>query len=156
MTGTGEWGEFFPIWFSPIPYNHSMAQRFYPLTEAAAGNERVQWYDRPPISSEHAIRTEELSDGLPDTDEGFVVQGRESGISFRITSEELRVYRSRGYPLPINSYVNRLDGKALTLGGLKLYPRICDATNRPLQSIYPSESGWIVWDKDVYDQKVGR
>lgn len=154
MRQTGEWGEFFPMSISPIPYNHSMAQRFYPVDAEEAVQRNLHWFDRPIIHAANAVNADELPDGLPATDAPLVVKGRSTNTAFLITSEEIRRYRKQNLPLPTDTYYERLNTKALHIGGVILYPRKCAATGRELMSIYPEESGWIVWDKEVYESRL--
>jgi hypothetical protein len=47
MKRTGEWGEFFPINFSPYAYNQSRVMEYYPLTKEQALAKEYKWSDLP-------------------------------------------------------------------------------------------------------------
>ena len=152
MQTTGEWGEFFPMELSPTPYNRSLAQRYFPMTRDSCKDAGLWWYDKPLVSAENAIEASVLPDGLPQSDAPLVVKSARSGVLYRITAEEIRRYRDFKVPLPRLTYDERLEDRALQLGGVNLYDRQCPATGRMLRSPYPPDSPWIVWDKEEYER----
>jgi hypothetical protein len=44
MKSTGEWGEFFPHELSPFGYNETVAQEYFPMTEAQVKEKGWNWY----------------------------------------------------------------------------------------------------------------
>ena len=48
MKKTGEWGQFFPNSFTPMPYNRSMAQRYFPLRKDQAIAQNFAWHEEDP------------------------------------------------------------------------------------------------------------
>ncbi|MFA6528783.1 MAG: hypothetical protein WCT46_04550 [Candidatus Gracilibacteria bacterium] len=81
MGKTGEFGEFFPINFSPFAYNQARVQEYYPLTRETAPT----WSDfiptPPPINENTSIC--EIT-----------------GKPFKMVPGELEFYRKNGIPLP--------------------------------------------------------
>ena len=150
MRKTGEWGEFFPLELSPAPYNHSLAQRVYPLTREEAKNAELWWYDKPLVSGQ-AVDASDLPDELPRSDEALVVRSAASGTLFRITSEEIRRYRDFKVPLPRVSYDERMQERAVELGGVELYERQCAETGKAIITPISPETPWIVWEKTAYE-----
>lgn len=150
MRETGEWGEFFPMNLAGLPYNRSMAFRYFPMTEEQARKRALAWHNRPSVSRENAIEADDLPDGLPETDVALTAVSSESGKAFRITTEELRWYRRLGVPLPRAAYDERMESRAKRCGGIKLYRRRCDRSGEALSSIYPENCGFPVWQRDIY------
>ena len=67
MKNTKEYGEFFPIEFSGIPYNYSIAHLYFPMSEEEIKSKGLKWqeYEAPDAVS---IENNELPDALPETD----------------------------------------------------------------------------------------
>ncbi len=151
MQRTGEWGEFFPIPMSGVPYNHSIAQRYFPLSKTEALARNFRWYDKPLVSSDNAIPSSNLPDCAPLSDDPLIVYGSQSGNAFRITSEEQKRRRTFRAPLPREPYDYRLNERAIRLGGNVFYERLCDKTGRPLRTTFEPGCNWIVWHRDEYE-----
>ena len=153
MRTTGEWGEFFPSTLSPIPYNQSYAQRFYPLSEGQARAAGHRWDVKEAISRAGGIPASQLPDGLPSADTPITVFSAKSGRPFKITAEEIRQYRRFNVPLPRVTYDERMQQRAAEIGGLELFERACAKSGGKILTTYAPDSPWIVWDKAVYDQE---
>jgi len=89
METTGEWGEFFPLNLSPSPYNHSFAQRYFPLSREESLRQGLDWFDEPKVKSE-AISAEALPDQLPETDEPFTVRSAEKNKKKKHIDHKIR------------------------------------------------------------------
>lgn len=155
MCETGEWGEFFPLEFSPVPYNHSFASRFFPMPKAEVYRLGGRWYDKPELSVESAINSGQLPDGLPDDDQPIIVLSELSSKPFRITAEEISRYRSFDVPLPRMAYDERMNERSPLVGALKLFERSCPRTGKPLLSPWGPDMPWIIWDRDEYSRVLG-
>lgn len=153
MQRTGEWGQFFPPSLSPMPYNRSIAQRYFPLTKAEAVQQGFMWYEEDPKEFLGVIEPTALTDELPATNDPLVVRSTLSGQPFRITAQEIERYREFHVPLPRLTYEERMDARARKLGGITLYKRACAKTNHPLLTTYPPDSPYIIWDKAEYDKE---
>ena len=152
MRETGEWGEFFPIEKSPVPYNQSLAQFYFPLTRSEAEEKGYRWYEETPAERQ-AMNAEDLPDTVPEKDDVIIVKSAQSGRPFKITAQEIRRYRESGLPLPRTTYDERMEDRTRQLGGIRLYDRTCAKTGKPIRTTYPPDSAWIVWDKEVYDSE---
>jgi hypothetical protein len=103
MRETGEWGEFFPIEYSPFPYSVTMAQRFFPLDQAE-------------------VEEEVVVDG---SEEDGVRICEESGRKFRFIDAELKFYKRYGLPLPVTAPAVRIDNMWKKMGERQLCDRRC-------------------------------
>ena len=155
MRTTGEWGEFYPIPFSSIPYNHSVAQRYFPLSQKNVGDVGGFWYEEHAANAIGGVDAAQLPDGLPTNDDPIIVKSAASGRPFKITSQEIKRYRQFAVPLPRMTYDERMEERAKKLGGVKLYERTCAKTGKPILTTYPPESPYILWDRDVYEKEFG-
>lgn len=155
MMGTGEWGEFFPASQSPIPYNCSLANRYFPLRESEARERRFNWLTKPQAAVIGAVKAEDLPDALPPTDTSFDVIGLGDTRPFRVTSREIQIFRRLRAPLPRIAYDLRMDARQRRLGGIFLRSSTCAKSGEALLCTVSGEDGWIVWSKDLYDQEFG-
>lgn len=149
MRRTGEWGEFFPLGMSPIPYNQSLAGRYYPLERREVERMGMRWYE-PEQEAGEGVPAAQLPDRLPETDDPVIAKSALSGRSFRITSQEIKRYREFNVPLPRITYDERMEERSRSMGMLKLYDRACARTGKPIRTTYPPDSPWIVWEKDEW------
>ena len=151
MRQDGEWGEFLPVSFCAQPYNRSYAQRYFPLEKEQALAAGLRWYEKEDAAVADAIPASDLPDRLPEGDETFVVRSEKSGQPFRITQKEIEYYRRFRVPLPRRTYDERMRDRATWLGDIRLYQRSCEKTGKPVLTVYPPDSPYIVWDKDEYE-----
>src|SRR3989344_4863020 len=98
MRRMGEHGEFFPMTVSPIPYNHSLAQRYFPLTQAEVAERGLVWYEEHFPDAAAAIDPSLPPDIVSAVDDPIVVRSEQSGRLFRITSREIQQFRRFNVP----------------------------------------------------------
>jgi len=147
-----EWGEFVPMSSSGMPYNQTLAQRYFPLTKVEAEAEDLQWHERDALSVQGDIPTDEHVDGYPEV-QSLTLRCETSGKIFKLTESEVNRYKKFQAPLPRKAYDERLHARFMQVGSIKLYDRTCDKTGQPIKTTIPPDSDWIVWDKDVYEQE---
>jgi len=133
MTKTGEWGEFFPMSTSPFGYNESMAQIYYPKAKEEAVKLGAKWQDKDySIKSEgeyyepkddiaEYINSEEERKGLLNG----VLQCKETGKPFKVTSQELAFYIENQIPIPVKHSEARYMELFNLRNPRKLYQRQC-------------------------------
>ncbi len=104
------YGEFFPPEMSPLGYNISSAQEFFPLDVQKATASGYKWHDS--LKKEYAITLsrEQIPDKaseIPQTITSEVLQCEHGGTcneacstAFKIQASEYRFYLARGLPLP--------------------------------------------------------
>lgn len=156
MRADGQWGEFFPMYLSPLPYNCTAAERYFPIGKTGALKTGLRWQDDTSLhASSSVLDPTDLPDGLPANDDLIVVRSTFSGRPFKITSQEIKRYRQLNVPLPRMTYDERMEERAKKLGGIKLYERTCAKTGIPILTTYPPDSPYIIWDRDVYEREFG-
>lgn len=154
MREMGEWGEFFPIQHSPVPYNHSLAQFYFPFKQEEAQARGYFWYEEPQVERQ-AMSADELPDTVPEKDDAIIVKSMRSGRPFKLTPQEIKRYRQYNLPLPRTTYDERMEARTEKLGGIKLYDRTCAKTGKPIKTTYPPDSPFIIWDRDEYEKEFG-
>lgn len=152
MSRRGEWGEFFPSHMSVISYNHSLAQRYFPLSKEKVQERGRTWYEKEDVDARGAVAAESLPDGLPAHDEAIVSRSTLSGRPFKITTQEIKRYRQLRVPLPRLAYDERIGERAGILGGIRLYERKCVKTGKPILTTYSPDSPYTIWHRDEYEK----
>ena len=127
-------GEFFPAELSPFSYNESIASQYFPLTKEEARVQGEQWRDRESVShtptfdnsKEYSI--ENLTENI--TSEVFAcVHGgtcaHQCPAAFKITKDELEIYKQLGIPLPTLCPNCRHYGRLAERGGYELQKKKC-------------------------------
>lgn len=132
MQTTGEWGRFFPIESSPNPYNHTFAQRYFPMTKEQVLKAGLVWEDDEFTDRTDAIQANDLPDTATATAKPFVVKSAVSGKHFSITTQEIRHSAMLKAPLPRTTYAEGMEDRASRLGGMMLYERTCAKTGKPI------------------------
>ncbi|MBI4407482.1 MAG: zinc-ribbon domain containing protein [Candidatus Kerfeldbacteria bacterium] len=87
MIKTGEWGEFYPISLSPFAYNETVAQEYFPLTEAEVKTNGWPWH------------APDLADYQPA--QGDLLACQKCQKNYRLVPAEQKYYKQFGVPLPI-------------------------------------------------------
>lgn len=133
MQKTGEWGQFFPMSVSLHGYNETLANDYFPLTQAEAIAKGAHWssFEAPKPQAAKTVLAADLPDSIDDvTDEilNQVIVCQATGKLFRITKQELAFYRTHGLPLPrVNHDTRYLDRLSIRLPR-KLWSRQCDCS----------------------------
>jgi len=122
------YGEFFPPEFSPLAYNESAAQDYFPASKTKAAEFGFSWRD--PEVKEFAVtmKASDLPDHISDAKTAVTKEIIEcSGCrkAYRIVPEEFKFYKRLGLPLPrlcINCrYMERIKNR----NPLKWFERKC-------------------------------
>jgi len=139
MQKTKEWGEFFPIQLSLFPYNDSLAQDYFPLTEEEIRKRDWKWQDEE-MKKEKDLREEvQAPDDINDADDsicdGFL-RCSTSGKPYKIIPQELRLYRKMQLPLPRKCFLERHKERFLKRNTRALYDRTCDKCETAFKTTY--------------------
>lgn len=155
MQHTGEWGEFFPLAFSPFGYNQSRAPEYYPLTEEQAMARGIPWstYQPPPPDAKRTIAATRLPGRIteiPDDVLNWAILCEITEQPFKIIRQEYDFYRSRGIPLPRchpnQRYLNRMAQRPPR----KLWQRQCAKCRKDIQTTYAPERPETVHCEECY------
>ncbi len=102
MKKTGEYGEFFPIKYSPFGFNESTAQFWYPVTKEQALEKGWRWEDK--LSGTYGKETVmEIPDDIKDVPDSFskeVLACLKCKKNYQITQQELSSYKKLHIPIP--------------------------------------------------------
>jgi hypothetical protein len=127
MKKTGEWGEFFPIRFSPFAYNETMAQLSFPLTKEKASEQGLRWQDAFQITRGKTTEKEIPDDitDVPDLILSEVLECLICGRNYKIVTDELTFYRRWKIPVPRSCFFCRIAKRFAIRAPSRVWPRSC-------------------------------
>jgi hypothetical protein len=101
MLQTKEYGEFFPTTVSPFDYNETLAQEFFPLTEADAKHYGWRWKQPDPTDykAQTVVLLEQIS-AVSDSVLAELLACTQCRKNYRIVAPELEFYRAQRLPVP--------------------------------------------------------
>ncbi len=138
MKKTGEWGEFFPMTLSPFAYNETVANDYYPLSKLEAWQRGLQWRDEsektsyqgpnllPPLNAK--------TTGPEVTKSIFTCSV--SGKLYKITPQELELYKKLDVPLPQKAPEQRFKERMARKNPRTLWVRPCNSCGVQLETAY--------------------
>jgi len=159
------YGEFFPIEISPVGYNESMAQEYFPMDRNDALAKGYKWHDAADRNYKPTIEAKDLPDDIKNVDDSItkeVIACAHDKINckhlcvsaFRITQDELNFYKKVGLPLPHLCHNCRTFERLAQRTGLQLYVRKCDKCGKGIETSYAPERPEIVYCEQCYQQEV--
>jgi hypothetical protein len=144
MRKDGEWGEYFPVRMSPFAYNDTVAQEYFPLTREEVEERQWIWREQedelPKV--DRIIAANQLPpsiDEIPDDILNWAVSCAVTGRPFRITRQELAVYRQLKLPIPRLHPDERHRRRIALRNPRKLWQRKCANCEATITSSYSPE-----------------
>ncbi|MBU1911074.1 hypothetical protein KKG16_01525 [Patescibacteria group bacterium] len=159
MKQSGEWGQFFPIEFSPFTYNETVAQEYFPLTKEEALSKGWKWRDAtdeiPEV--EKIIPANKLPDSIediPDDVLNWAIKCEVTSKPFRIIKQELDFYRKMKLPIPHLHPDERHKRRLLSRNPRKLFNRKCGKCGEEMETTYSPDRSEIVYCEKCYHKEV--
>ncbi|MCX6722307.1 MAG: hypothetical protein NTY04_03935 [Candidatus Staskawiczbacteria bacterium] len=161
------YGEFFPIDFSPMAYNETMAMEYFPKTKEQVLTEGYFWRDK--IQGEHKITLDakELPDDIKDVSEDIlkeVIRCESCKGAFKLIEAEVNFYRKFLIPLPRMCFWCRHMDRRKKANPLKLWHRqcMCDKQGHShkgrceieFETSYAPDRPEIVYCEECYQKEV--
>ncbi|MCR4328409.1 MAG: hypothetical protein NUV53_02715 [Patescibacteria group bacterium] len=144
MTRAGEWGEYFPVGTSGFGYNETVAQEYFPLTEAEAKMKGFPWWDKPPgTRGKETLKPYQIPDTIEEVQDSLAKEILVCGCgrNYRIVGYELDLYRKMGVPIPRECPECRHLNRNKIAGERKLWKRKCTcAGEKSSNSLYTNTS----------------
>ena len=153
MQKTGEWGEFFPAQKSAMAYNHSVAQRYFPLSRQDAQARGFLWLDGSSAAEQGPGEAVEIPDVLPDQVQSLKVASSISQRPFLITAQEMDKYQRIEVPLPREHYEERIERRAKLLGGVQMRTAVCAKTRQQFNTVLSADTNFPIWHKEEYNRE---
>lgn len=158
MRDTGEWGQHFPIGLSTFGYNETMAQQHFPLTKSEALELGAKWSDfEQPAPTGRVFDSKELPDS-PDkiTDHmlGGAFKCSLSEKPFRLTTQEVELYRRSKIPPPAIHPDLRYMTRMAQRNPQELWSRICPASGETIWSSYDPSRTEVVLSEGAFLEEL--
>ncbi len=157
MQSTGEWGEFFPIALSLFPYDTTLAQDYYPMSQESILQAGWQWQGDTDSKSQYMGVKKIPVDAIADAndsvcDEIFTCES--SGKYFKIIKQELKLLQQMQLPLPRKSFFERHKERLQSRNPRMLWDRTCMKCSAPIKTSYAPERKEIIYCEECYRDSV--
>lgn len=166
MKTTGEYGEFFPIEYSPWKYNESFAYDQFPITKDEALAKGYGWRDEKERNYAITTKPDQLPDHIKDAPDSIVNEiigcvhasgeanmcNEQCSTAFRIVPEELAFYRQMNIALPRLCPNCRFFQRIRYRTPPKLWHRKCmnQGCQNEFEIAYAPDRKEIIYCKDCY------
>ncbi len=151
MRSTKEWGEFFPVAFSPFGYNEIVAFEYYPLSEEEALSRGWKWFDGASGEGKYMGPALAAPDAIADATDDIcqaILTCETSGKPYKIIPQELAFCRDMGIALPKKSPDQRHKDRMALRNPRKLWNRQCSKCEKEIETTYaPDRPETILCDE---------
>lgn len=155
MKQTHEWGEFFPAHLSVFPYNLTRAQEDFSLTKEEALVKGWSWRDED--EKTYKPQTYQIPDHIadvPDTITNELLACEVCGRNFKITPQELRLYRFLGVPISRKCFFCRHKNRFQSRNPRRIYERTCDKCSIPISTTFSPEKPESVYCERCFQESL--
>lgn len=158
MKHTEEWGEFFPTSLSPVGYNDSVAQYYWPLEKNKAQEEGFNWndYEQPKLDIEN-IDGKNMPNSINNLSDDIVnksIKCEKDGKYFRIIAPELAFYKKHKIAPPRICPDCRYFERKSKMNPRRLLQRTCAKCGIDIQTTYSPDRPEIVYCEKCYLETV--
>lgn len=155
MKSTGEWGEYFDPKLSLYGYNKTTAQMWYPMSKEQVLAKGWKWddYEVPPPQVDQTLEAKSLPDNIQDLNDDILnsaIRCEATDKLFKITTQELKYYRTNHLPLPRRQWFQRHLDRFAKRNPRKFFARKCDHCEQDIWSTYPSDSPLTIYCESCY------
>ncbi len=123
MKSTNEWGEYFPFSITPLAYNETIAQDYFPLTKEEVFSFGSRWKEKQKNDYKPSSSKEILSCEACDK-------------NYKIQKQELKFYKKMGLPLPEKCSACRYHQRMKLRNPRQLWDRKCDNCSAEIKTTF--------------------
>jgi len=152
----GEWGQYFPVKYSPHAYNESLANEYYPLSKNEVLAKGWNWHEDD-ATAEYEGPNVSIPDNINDIESDItekILQCEKSGKFYKIIPQEFKVYKTIGVPIPRFSPDQRHIDRMKNRNSRKLYDRKCGKCKIDIKSTYASDRPETIYCEKCYQQEI--
>ncbi|KKP36244.1 hypothetical protein A2483_01485 [Candidatus Peregrinibacteria bacterium RIFOXYC2_FULL_33_13] len=155
MTQTQEWGQYFPIKYSPFGYNESVAGLYLPLTKEQAKAKGYNWQDSDPreYKPQNYVVPEKISD-VKDDILNEILACAKCGKNYKIISQELKRLREIDFPIPKRCPNCRQEERMKLHNPRKVWYRKCMNCGKDIATTFAPEREEKVYCEECYLAEV--
>ena len=153
---TGEYGEFFPIQYSPYSYNETVAQEQFLISETAANAFGYTWRERPLTIHQKKFN---IPDSIHNVSDDILTETLHCEITqrpFKIQPQELIFYRKMNIPLPRKHPDQRHLERVQKRNPRILFHRNCMLCNTLISTTYPPKHNGIIYCEACYKKHTNK
>lgn len=154
MKEQNEWGEFFPIKYSPFAYNETLAQEYFPLTKEEAQQQGYSWLEDPPAEQNKSIQPVDNIQNINSSVLSQKFSCENCSKNYKIIPQELTFYKTHQLPLPHFCpncrHKNRMDMRLPR----KLWNRNCFKCQQSIETSYAPQRPEKVYCEKCYLEAV--
>ena len=157
MKKTGEWGQPPPAELSPFGYNETVAQEFYPLKKEEVKKLGWKWREEEEKNFAYQGPKAEIPKDIKDVTDDIIEKiliCEKSGRPFKITPQELRLYRLHKLPLPRMTFDERHLERIQRRNPRRLWKRECQKCGKEIQTSYSPDRPDKVYCEECYLKEV--
>ncbi|MEK7077231.1 MAG: hypothetical protein AAB967_03295, partial [Patescibacteria group bacterium] len=152
------YGEFFPPEMSPFAYNTTLAQNFFPLSEAEAKARVYRWRESEKEKYETTMQAKNLPDHIQETPDSILqekIACEKCGRAYRIIEMELQFHRQMNVPLPRECPFCRINEKLdLWVKNNERNARTCADCGAAMESPYRESERKEVYCRKCYLARI--
>lgn len=156
MTADGDYGVFLPIWMSPHGYNETMAQEWYPKSQAEVEAKGWRWETNLPFSTGRATvpSPPETLDAVPANSEREIYSCTTCSRDFKIIEQELQFHLRNHFALPDECFPCRRQRRAGKREPRQLWLRSCAKCGADMPTTVAPTRPETVYCETCYAQHV--
>ena len=151
-----EFGEFFPVKFSPFTYNESVAMDYFPLKKEEALSRGYRWRDEDKTefkTSNYEPPTDIKQ--VPDNICNEILSCEVSGRNYKIMPAELKFYHMMKLPIPRKHFIERHKARLAKRLPYEIFTSKCDKCGIKIQTSYTNNRPEKVYCEKCYLGTLG-
>lgn len=149
-----EWGQFFPMKYSPWAYNETVANDYFPSMQAEIEAEGLRWMDE----EKHEIGSgQKIPDCIDDTGDDILEKSlvcEKTRRPYKINEKELKLYRKLGVPIPHYAPETRNMLRFAMRNPRKVWERKCAKCGMDISTSFSPDRPDIVYCEKCYLEAV--
>ncbi len=171
-----EYGDPLPESFSPFAYNETVAHEYFPSTKTQIEATGLAWKEPEDKKYDTTIDSDNIPDEIKNTDDLIIKEiiacshknncAHQCTNAFRITEDELNLYRRLNIPIPVLCFNCRNGERIAKRNPCKLWSRLCMCTKEnhhthpdsvckeEFKTSYSPERKEVVYCEHCYQQEV--
>lgn len=155
----GEYGDFFPYYFSTYAYNGSTSDLTFPLEKDEIENIHGLWQSETESNAGNInlIETKDIPDNIDEVDDSILTKAlicKETRKPFRIIKTELDFYKVHGIPIPDIHQIKRIKDRYKYLGNYIINKDVCTLCKNNIITMYDLNEGWNLYCDNCYKKEV--
>ncbi len=152
-----EWGEFFPASISSFSYRETVAQEYFPLSEAEVKKHGWKWDEESKAKDKYLGPPYEIPDDIADVSDDITKQiliCTATGNPYKVIPQELKFYKEMSVPIPLLCPDERHRDRMRLRNPCKLWNRTCMKCKKKIETSYAPERPEIVYCEECYFASV--